>query len=155
MELIKKVSKHPITGQRRAIRLKQIAYIDFDIMEAKIFFEEMVLDELDKPITSNLVPTRIIAISLSDVNKVTAEGITITREFIELSNPKITEVLTSDPPIMAETEEDYTSRIDELLQTALDDGNPEFTFYVGNILNLNKIGQAVQLLDSLKRFDRI
>jgi hypothetical protein len=144
MELIRKVSKHPITGQRRAIRLKEIAYINFDIKECKIFFEEMVLDEADKPIKSNLVPTRTIAISLSDTNKVNNEGITITKEFIQASNPILE----------AETEEEYNLRIDTLLEESLKKGNPEFSFYVTNILNLNKIAQAVQLLDSLKRFDR-
>ena len=144
MDLIKKVSNHPITGQRRAIRLKQIAYIDFDVMEAKIFFEELVLDAFDKAIKSNLIPKRIITIHLSDNNKVNDQGITITREYIEVSNPKNED----------ETDEDYTSRIDTLLEEALQSGNPECSFYVTNILNLQKIEQAVQLLDSLKRFDR-
>jgi hypothetical protein len=144
MDLIRKVSNHPITGQRRAIRLKQIAYIDFDIKECKIFFEEIVLDEADKPIKSNLVPTRTIVINLSDANKVTDEGITITKEFIQASNPILD----------GETEEEYTTRIDGLLEETLEKGNPEFSFYVTNILNLNKIAEAVALLDSLKRFDR-
>ena len=144
MDLIRKVSNHPITGQRRAIRLKQIAYIDFDVKECKIFFEEIVLDEADKPIKSNLVPTRTIAISLSDSNKVTDEGITITKKIIQASNPILD----------GETEEEYTTRIDGLLEETLEKGNPEFSFYVTNILNLNKIAEAVALLDNLKRFDR-
>jgi len=144
MELIKKISNHPITGQRRAIKLKQIAYIDFDIKEARIYWEEMVLDEGDKPILSNLIPTRVVTSVLSNSNKVNAEGITITKEWIESNNP-----IGVD-----ETEEDYKERIEGLLNTALETGNPEFDFYVSEILNLQKIGQAVTLLDSLKRFDR-
>jgi hypothetical protein len=154
MQLIKKISNHPITGQKRAIKLKQIAYIDFDIMEARIYFEEMVLDEGDKPILSNLIPTRVITSLLSNSNKVTDGGITITKEYIESINPIIVEDLTVDPQILGETEEEYNERISLLLANSLETGNPEFDFYVSGILNLQKIGQAVNLLDSLKRFDR-
>lgn len=154
MQLIKKISNHPITGQRRAIKLKQIAYIDFDIKEARVYFEEMVLDDLDKPILSNLIPTRVITSILSNSNKVTNTGVTITKEYIESINPIIVEDLTVAPQIMAETEEDYKVRIDLLLETALSTGNPEFDFYVSQILSIVKIGQAVDLLDSMQRFDR-
>jgi hypothetical protein len=154
MELIKKISNHPITGQRRAIRLKQIAYIDFDIKEARIYWEEMVLDAGDKPIKSNLIPTRVITSILSNSNKVTDGGITITKEYIESINPIIVEDLTVVPQIMAEIQEDYDKRIQGLLETALETGNLEFDFYVSEILNLQKINQAVILLDSLKRFNR-
>jgi hypothetical protein len=154
MELLKKISNHPITGQRRAIRLKQIAYIDFDIKEARIYWEEMVLDAGDKPIKSNLIPTRVITSILSNSNKVTNTGITITKEYIESINPIIVEDLTVVPQIMAETEEEYSTRIQSLLELALETGNLEFNFYVSQILSLTKIGQAVVLLDSMQRFDR-
>jgi hypothetical protein len=144
MELLKKISNHPITGQRRAIRLKQIAYIDFDIKEARIYWEEMVLDAGDKPIKSNLIPTRVITSILSNSNKVTNTGITITKEYIESIN------LIG----VAETEEEYSTRIQSLLELALETGNLEFNFYVSQILSLTKIGQAVVLLDSMQRFDR-
>jgi len=144
VELIRKISNHPITGQRRGIKLKQIAYIDFEIMEARIYWQELVFDARDEPIKSNLIPKRIIETHLSNTNKVNDQGITITEEYIKSVNPILE----------GETEEAYKERIEGLLKTALETGNLEFDFYVGAILNLQKIGQAVNLLDSLKRFDR-
>jgi len=154
MELIKKISNHPITGQRRGIKLKQIAYIDFDIKEARIHWEEMVLDANDEPLKSNLIPTRIISSVLSNNNKVTVEGITITKEYIESFNPIIAEDLTVTPSIEAETEKEYNERISVLLETAREEGTFEFDFYVSQILNISKIIQSITLLDSLQRFDR-
>ena len=143
-KLIKKISNHALTGQKRGIKLKQIAYIDFDLQEAKIIWEEMVLDDLDEAILSNLIPTRLLTSVLSNNNKVTAQGITLNKEYIERINP-----IGAD-----ENQEDYDTRVEGLLNIALEKGTLEFDFYIDAILNLGKISQAVTLLDTLKRFDK-
>jgi len=141
---VTKISPHPITGQSRGIRIKQITYVDFDIEEAKVTWEEVLLDENDEPIFHETVPMRQIVSHISNSNKVTEQGILIDRAFIESTNPQEEN----------ETDEEYSKRIDEILTLALENGIPEFDFYVGAILNMDAIEQGILLLDNFKRFDR-
>jgi len=145
IQLIKKISTHPITGLNRGIKLKSIQYVDFELEEAKIIWEEVLLDETDTVIENSIVPTRDIVSVLSNRNKVTNEGITITLEYVK----SITE------RIDGETDEAYNERTTELTNAMIESGNPEFDFYVTNILNLPAIEGAIVLLDTLKRFDRV
>jgi len=165
IQLIKKISPHPITGLNRGIKLKSIQYVDFELEEAKIIWEEVLLDENDAVIENSIVPTRDIVSVLSNRNKVTNEGITITLDYFKSITPRVTntvDITTTDidgvetvtPTEVEETESEYNTRVNEIFNTAFDNGNPEFDFYVQNILNLPAIEGAIALLDYLKRFDR-
>jgi len=135
-ELITPISNHPVLNKTRAIRLKQISYIDFDIKEAQVIWEELFTDEKGEPIIDKTVAKRKIVSHISNSNKVTDQGIVIDKENV--------------PQLEEESDEDYQKRIDEMLEK----GHPEFDFYVSNILNMASIGQAILLLDFMKRFDR-
>ena len=135
-QLILPISNHPILGRKRSIRLKQIAYIDFDIAEAQVKWEELFTDENGDPIIDETISNRQIVSHISNANIVTDGGI----------------VIDSDnfPKLETETNEDYEIRI----QGMKDAGFPEFDFYVGSVINTPTIGQAIQILDSLNRFNR-
>ena len=135
-QLITQISNHPVLNKTRAIRLKQISYIDFDIKEAQVIWEELFTDEKGNPITDKTVAKRKIVSHISNSNKVTDQGIVIDKANI--------------PQLEEESDEDYQIRFDNLLQN----GHPEFDFYVFNVINMEAIGQAILLLDYMKRFDR-
>ena len=133
-QLIIQISDHPILKTKRAIRLKQISCIDFDIMFAKVLWEEIFLDEKGEPIMDETVKPRIIESVISNESKVTAQGIVIDSE--------------NFPKLESETDEGYQERINKI------ESFPEFDFYIQAVLNTPAIGQAIQILDSLKRFNR-
>jgi sporulation protein YlmC with PRC-barrel domain len=135
-ELITPISNHPVLNKTRAIRLKQISYIDFDIKEAQVIWEELFTDEKGEPIIDETVAKRSIVSHISNSNKVTMEGIVIDSE----NFPKLDE----------ETDEEYQERFEGIKET----GIPEFDFYIGAVLNVQAIGQAILILDSLNRFNR-
>ena len=135
-QLIVPISDHPVLNKKRAIRLKQITYIDFDIFEAQVTWEELFTDENGEPIIDETVAKRSITSHISNANKVNEQGIVIDSE----NFPKLEE----------ENEEDYSARIEEMKEN----GIPEFDFYIGAVLNTQAIGQAIQVLDSLNRFNR-
>lgn len=135
-QVIVQISNHPILDKTRAIRVKQIAYIDFDLSEAQVKWEELFLDENDNPIIDDTVATREIVSHISNVNKVDENGVVIDSE--------------NFPKLEDETDEDYQTR----LQGLKDAGFPEFDFYIGAVLNTQAIGQAIQVLDNLNRFNR-
>jgi nicotinic acid phosphoribosyltransferase len=126
---MKKISNHPRLDKPRAIRLKQIAYIDFDIKEALVTWEEVFLDEDDNPILDDTVSNRTIQSHISNANKVNEQGIVIDSDnFTELDSDQLAE--------------------------AQEQGFPEFDFYVSQVLNMEAIEQAIEVLDQMKRFDR-
>ena len=53
-----KISNHPVTGKARGIQLQSVTYLDYDLGEARLVFEEVLLDEKDEPIISNIVVPR-------------------------------------------------------------------------------------------------
>ena len=134
--IIQSISKHPVLGKDRAIRVKQIQGIDFDIHWARVIWEEVFLDSEGNPIMDETVANRVIVSDIDNTNKVTAEGIVID----SANFPKLEE----------ETDEEYQARIDDMKSK----GFPEFDFYIGAILNTNNIKQAIQVLDYLGRFNR-
>ena len=135
-ELITPISNHPVLNKTRAIRLKQISYIDFDIKEAQVIWEELFTDEKGEPIIDETVAKRSIVSHISNNSLVTMQGIVIDSE----NFPKLEE----------ESDEDYQVRLDEIKSK----GVPEFDFYIGAVLNVSAIGQAILILDSLNRFNR-
>ena len=135
-ELITPISNHPVLNKTRAIRLKQISYIDFDIKEAQVIWEELFTDEKGEPIIDETVAKRSIVSHISNNSLVTMQGIVIDSE----NFPKLEE----------ESDEDYQVRLDEIKSK----GVPEFDFYIGAVLNVQAIGQAILILDSLNRFNR-
>lgn len=135
-QIIQQISKHPVLNKDRAIRVKQIHGIDFDIHWARVIWEEVFLDSEGNPILDETVSNRVIVSDIDNVNTVTAEGIVI-----DSSN---------FPQGENETTEDYDLRIKEMKEN----GYPEFDFYIGSILNTQNIKKAIQVLDYLQRFNR-
>lgn len=134
--IIQQISKHPVLNKDRAIRVKQIEGIDFDIQWARVRWEEVYLDGEGNPIMDETVANRVIVSDIDNTNKVTAEGIVIdSSNFPKLEN---------------ETDEEYQARLEEMKSK----GFPEFDFYIGAILNTENIKQAIQVLDYLQRFNR-
>lgn len=134
--IIQQISKHPVLNKDRAIRVKQIEGIDFDIHWARVKWEEVYLDAEGNPIMDETVSNRLIVSDIDNTNTVTAEGIVIdSSNFPKLEN---------------ETTEEYDLRIKEMKEK----GYPEFDFYINAILNTNNIKQAIVLLDHLQRFNR-
>ena len=135
-QIIQSISKHPVLGKDRAIRVKEISGINFDIHWARVIWEEVFLDSEGNPIMDETVANRVIVSDIDNTNKVTAEGIVIdSSNFPQQEN---------------ETTEEYNLRIEEMKSK----GFPEFDFYIGAILNTENIKQAIQVLDHLQRFNR-
>jgi len=134
--ILQKISKHPITGANRAIRLKEITYINWDIEEANVIWEEVYLDKDDSPIFDDTITNRIIRSHISNHNKVTEQGIVIEPDTI--------------PRQEKESDEDYQKRLDKMKEK----GFPEFDFYISQVLNVEAIAGAIHVLDSLNRFNR-
>lgn len=135
-QIIQTISNHPVLNKDRAIRVKQIEGIDFDIHWARVKWEEVFLDAEGNPIMDETVANRLIVSDIDNTNKVTAEGIVI-----DFSN---------FPKLENETDEEYQARLEEMKSK----GFPEFDFYIGAILNTDSIKQAIQVLDYLQRFNR-
>jgi hypothetical protein len=127
--ILQKISKHPITGANRAIRLKEITYINWDLKEANVIWEEVYLDKKDKPIFDDTITNRTIVSHISNHNKVTEQGIVIEPE--------------NFPDLKAE-------ELEEIKEKAF----PEFDFYISAVINTKAIEQSIQMLDHMKRFDR-
>jgi hypothetical protein len=127
--ILQKISKHPITGANRAIRLKEITYINWDLKEANVIWEEVYLDKKDKPIFDDTITNRTIVSHISNHNKVTEQGIVIEPE--------------NFPDLKAE-------ELEKIKEKAF----PEFDFYIGAVLNTKAIEQSIKMLDHMKRFDR-
>ena len=135
-EIIQNISKHPVLNKDRAIRVKEISGINFDIHWARVIWEEVFLDSEGNPIMDETVANRVIVSDIDNTNKVTAEGIVIdSSNFPKLEN---------------ETDEEYQARLEDMKSK----GFPEFDFYINAILNTDNIKQAVQVLDYLGRFNR-
>lgn len=135
-QITQTISNHPILNKPRAIRVKEISYINFDIFEAKVEWEELFLDSEGNPIIDDTVANRLIHSHICNSNKVTAEGILIDS--------------INFPKEETESEEDYQNRFNTLLEN----GIPEFDFYIQAILNMNAIKQGILTLDKLGRLNR-
>lgn len=134
--IIQQISNHPVLGKPRAIRVKQIQGIDFDIHWARVIWEEVFLDSEGNPIMDETVANRVIVSDIDNTNTVTAEGIVIdSSNFPQQEN---------------ETTEEYDLRIKEMREN----GFKEFDFYIKLMLNADNIRGSISLLDHLQRFNR-
>lgn len=134
--IIQQISKHPVLNKDRAIRVKQIQGIDFDIHWARVIWEEVFLDSEGNPILDETVSNRVIVSDIDNTNTVTTEGIVIdSSNFPKLEN---------------ETDEEYDLRIKEMKEN----GFKEFDFYIKLMLNADNIKGSISLLDHLQRFNR-
>jgi len=134
--IIQQISNHPVLGKPRAIRVKQIQGIDFDIHWARVIWEEVFLDSEGNPIMDETVSNRVIVSDIDNTNTVTAEGIVIDQ--------------TNFPQSEEETTEEYDLRIREMKEN----GFKEFDFYIKLMLNADNIKGSISLLDHLQRFNR-
>ena len=132
-----KISNHPVTGKARGIQLQSVTYLDYDLGEARLIFEEVLLDENDEPIISPIVVPRKMTRFISNSSKVTEQGIMITKENFPINE--------------GESEEDYQKRFDAMLEN----GIPEFDFWINMIAWEPLICQGIQMMDQFKSFDRI
>jgi hypothetical protein len=97
-------------------------------------WEEIFLDENDEPIVDPTVKPRQIESIIDNSNLVDSQGVIIDQ--------------TNYPKLEEETDEQYEERLRKI------EGYPEFDFYIEAVLNKQAIGQAISLLDHLKRFNR-
>jgi hypothetical protein len=136
MQIVIPISNHPALKKKRAISLHEISVINFKLKYAKVLWEEVFLDDENKEIKDETVSNRIIESIIDNSNTVTAQGI----------------VIDSDnfPKMENEDDEKYIERIDKMKS----EGYPEFEFYINAVLNTQAIGQAILILDNLKRFNR-
>ena len=144
-QLITPISNHPVLNKTRAIKLKQISYIDFDIKEAQVIWEELFTDEEGNPIIDKTVAKRKIVSHISNSNLVYVAT--------DPQDPIPTGIVI-DSENFPQLEEESTEEYEQRMQIIKEKSHPEFDFYVSNILNMASIGQAILLLDHLKRFNR-
>lgn len=134
--IIQQISNHPVLGKQRAIRVKQIHGIDFDIHWARVIWEEVFLDSEGNPILDETVSNRVIVSDIDNTNTVNENGIVIdSSNFPKLEN---------------ETDEEYQARLEEMKSK----GFKEFDFYIKLMLNADNIKGSISLLDFLQRFNR-
>jgi len=138
------IKNHPITGLKRAIEFEGVEYLSYSLSEAQLVWYERFLDNDGNLIDSNIIPVRRIVSHISNANKVTPQGVMISRENSIFVNP-IKE---------GESEEDYNIRINAILEEQESTEIPEFDFWM-NVVNWGAIvTQAATLLESFDRFDR-
>lgn len=134
-----KISDHPVTGKPRGLFFRGLDYLDYDLAagEARLLFEEILLDEKGEPFIDPLVPPRLMRRMISNTAKVTQDGIMIIPENFPINK--------------GESEEDHQKRIDAMLEK----GIPEFDFWMTMINWDPLILQGIQMMDQFKSFDRI
>lgn len=131
-----KISDHPVTKKSRGIKLKGVQYLDYDLGEAKLIFEEYLLDQDDQPIIDPTLPPRIIFREISNRYIVSTDGVVISKSTIsKLDN---------------ESEEEYEERLSSLLSQ----GIPEFDFWLTAINWETLIISGILKMDEYASFDR-
>lgn len=135
MKIQQQISK--LNGLTRVCSIGQIAYMDFDIEEAKIRF--------DVTITS-LGITQSQWSVISNSNRVTEQGVMITREFTDS---------TFEEPEELEEGQTIEQLKEEHYQEYYNNGIPEFTFWWESAKEQNleeALKEGILLLDSFKTF---
>ena len=148
-KIIVKISDNPETGTPRVAVFEGIQYLFYSMESAELVWLEYPARLNDKgewrPIMKSIIQPRKIITPISNANKVTVQGITITPDYIK-----------SITPINAgEKEEKYQLRLNTALELALSTGILEFDFWIKAIKWDAIIEQGGAMLESLKRFDRI
>lgn len=129
-------------GIKRAIILQ---YIQIDLLENLAYFtvKEKYLSTLEIDIEDQTITTRIITVDLSNRNRVTANGIPITLEFIKSTRPiKVDETI-----------EQYEIRMQKRLEAELLTGLKEFDFWIDQIINSVPTLELIKTLNSIGKFD--
>lgn len=138
-KIIIPISNHPEIGYKRVIVFEGIQYLSYSMGSAELVWLEYPSDDKWQPIESEIIKPRRIVTPIDNANRVTEQGILITREFVASNIP--------DNP----TEEE----IDLAYQAALEKGLPEFDFWIDLVGWSPLITQAAQMLEAFKRFDRV
>ena len=148
-KIIVKISDNPETGTPRVAVFEGIQYLFYSMESAELVWFEYPARLNDKgewrPIMKSIIQPRKIITPISNENKVTVTGITITKAYIK----SITPIKTG------ELEEDYQLRLTEAYNLSLSIGILEFDFWIKAIKWDAIIEQGGAMLESLKRFDRI
>lgn len=147
--IIVKISDNPETGTPRVVVFDGIQYLFYSMESAELVWLEYPARLNDKgqwrPIERDIINPRKIITPISNANKVTPQGITITEAYIKSITP-----INVD-----ETEEAYQIRLTESYNLSLSTGTPEFDFWIKAIKWDLIIEQGGVMLEQLKRFDRI
>lgn len=145
MEKIKIVIKdHPTIGNKRAVEFEGVEYLSYSLGEAKLVWHERFLDNDGNLIDSKIIPVRRIVSHISNANKVTPQGIMISRENSIFVNP----IMEGEP------EENYSIRIDAILAEQELTQIPEFDFWMSRVGWGPLIIEAATLLEFFNRYDR-
>lgn len=148
-KIIVKISDNPETGTPRVVVFEGIQYLFYSMESAELVWLEYPakLNEKNewRPIMKSIITPRKIITPISNENKVTIQGITITPDYIKSITP-----INVD-----EKDEDYQIRLNTALELALSTGILEFDFWIKAIKWDTIIEQGGAMLESLKRFDRI
>ena len=145
MEKIKIVIKdHPTMGNKRAVEFEGVEYLSYSLGEAQLVWNERFLDNDGNLIDSKIIPVRRIVSHISNANKVTPQGIMISRENSIFVNP----IMEGEP------EENYSIRIDTILAEQELTQIPEFDFWMSRVGWGTLIIEAATLLEFFNRYDR-
>ena len=121
----------PLNGLARTCSIGQIAYMDFEIKEAKIRFDVTITD---------LNITKSFWSHISNANKVTEAGVMITRSFTDS---------TFVEPEQLEEGQDIEQLKDQHYQAVLESGIPEFDFWMQLINSENLILQGITMMEPI------
>lgn len=163
-KIIIPISDHPLTGKKRVIVFEGIQYLFYSMESAELIWLEHYADDLGQPLIDEILIPRKIMTPISNENKVTKDGILITRELIVMLHSFETtlELVKSTLPKEANEEEvnsayqsAYEIELSEVYNSYLESGVKEFDFWMGVVNWEPIIKQACNLLESFKRFDRI
>jgi hypothetical protein len=145
MDTIKIVIKdHPLMGNKRAVEFEGIEYLSYALSEAQLVWHERFLDNNGNLIDSKIIPVRRIVSHISNANKVTPQGIMISRENSIFVNP----IMEGEP------EENYSIRIDAILAEQELTQIPEFDFWMEKVGWRPLVIEAATLLEYFGRFDK-
>jgi hypothetical protein len=147
----KPISSTTIDGHiiARKVRFEGIQYFEYSQKHAQIIWKVFLIDTEGEYINHpDVNQGRIVLSPIVNTNRVNELGITITKEYIMSQNPQNFE---------EESSLEYNTRINELYNNEWNNGTPEFDFYFNSLtiypLSI-VLNQAIDLLDSLGRFDR-
>lgn len=137
-KIIIPISDHPEIGYKRVIVFEGIQYLFYSMSSAELVWLEYPANDEGQPIESEIIKPRKIVTPIDNANKVTEQGILITREFISSQLP-----------------EGYTKEeLEQAYQLALESGYPEFDFWINLVNWKNLITDAGLMLEQFKRYNR-
>lgn len=150
-KIIKPISDTEILNKtyKREVHFEGINSLSLTTKSAEIIWKVYILDDngqiVDHP---NLIQGRIQSSLISNMFRVTAEGVTITPEYVKSLNPKNENELDID----------YEYRIKDLYDQMFANGFPEFDFYWTALFTNplpSVISQSIVTIDELKGYDKV